>query len=365
MTRAGRFASLAVLALAVAAVAVPRLLSTRSEPAAGPPGPAANPAAEAGAAAAPRLPVTVHTVASAPLVERLSTTGTLRANEQIEVVSEIAGQVEAVRFQEGSPVAAGEVLVALDASELGAQRERATHRVELARRREARQRQLRDDGLISDQEYDSVRTELDVLRAELALVEAQLEKTAIRAPFEGVVGLRYVSPGAHVTPETRIASLQDLDPMKVDFSVPERYADRIRTGRRVELAVAGVEERFAAEVYAVEPAVEASTRSLIVRARLANPGRRLRPGAFADVAVVVTEVPDALAVPSVAVVPELGGKKVFVVEDGVAVARPVETGIRTDVAVEVTSGLAPGDRVIVGGLERVKAGDPVEAREAG
>lgn len=361
MTRTGRLASFAVFALAVGAVALPRLLSTRSHPA-DPPAPAATVAL---AAATPRLPVTVHTVRAEPLVEQLATTGTLRANEQIELTSEIAGQVAAVRFREGSEVAAGEVLVELDGRELLAERDRASYRVELARRRETRQRQLLDDGLISDQDYDFARTELNVLEAELALVEARLRKTAIRAPFGGVVGLRFVSPGAYVSPQTRIASLQDLDPMKVDFTVPERYAGRIRAGQRVELSVAGLEERFRAEVYAVEPAVEAATRSLVVRARLPNPGRRLRPGAFANVAVVVTEVAEALSIPSIAVIPELGGKKVFVVEDGVAVARPVATGIRTDVAVEVTSGLAAGDRVIVGGLERVKAGDAVQAREAG
>jgi membrane fusion protein (multidrug efflux system) len=359
MTATGRIATVAVLALAVAAVAVPRLLSRRSSDSAG------APPAEATPAAVPRLPVLVHTVREAPLVERLATNGTLRANEQVELTSEIAGQVAAVRFDEGGEVTAGAVLVELDDSELRAQRERASHRVDLARRREARQRQLLDDGLISDQEYDTARTELEVLQAELALVTAQLEKTTIRAPFGGVVGLRYVSPGAYVTPQTRIASLQDLDPMKVDFTVPERYADRIRVGQRVELSVAGSELSYAAEVYAVEPAVDATTRSLIVRARLANPDGRLRPGAFADVSVVVAEVPRALSVPSIAIIPELGGKKVFVVEDDVAVARPVETGIRTDVAVEVTSGVAAGDRVIVSGLERVKSGDPVEAREAG
>lgn len=357
MTTTGRLAALAVLGLAVAAVAVPRILSMRADSAA--------PSTAEAPAAAPRLAVLVHTVAPAPLVERLSTTGTLRANEQVEIRSEIAGLVKAVGFREGGEVAAGAVLVELDDTELRAQRERASHRVDLARRREARQRQLLDDGLLSDQEYDTARTELDVLQAELALVEAQLEKTTIRAPFGGVVGLRYVSPGAYVTPQTRIASLQDLDPMKVDFTVPERYAARIAVGQRVELRAAGFEERFAAEIYAVEPAVDAATRSLIVRARLPNPGRRLRPGGFADVAVVIAEVPAALSVPSVAVVPELGGKKVFVVEDGVAIARPVETGIRTDAEVEVTAGLAAGDRVIVSGLERVKAGDLVEAREAG
>jgi membrane fusion protein (multidrug efflux system) len=308
--------------------------------------------------------VTVHTVTPQPLAERLNTTGTLRANEQVELTTEIAGKVESIRFQEGSSVESGEVLLELDDTELSAQHERAIHRVELATRREVRQRQLLDDGLVSPQEYDSVRTELDVLRAELALVEAQLAKTTLRAPFGGIVGLRFVSPGSYVTQQTSIASLQDLDPIKVDFTVPERYAARISIGDRVDLAVAGVDGAFPAEVYAIEPVVDPATRSLVVRARRANPSGRLRPGAFADVAVVISETANALAVPSVAVIPELGGKKVFVVEGGVAQARPIQTGIRTETMVEVTEGLEAGEQVIVSGVERVRAGDAVDVRAA-
>jgi membrane fusion protein, multidrug efflux system len=352
-------ARLTLVAIGVAlvvAVVAPHFLSRASR---GRDAPAA-----AGATTKPRVAVLVHTVRPGPLVERLATTGTLRANEQIEVTSEIAGQVREVRFREGSEVDAGAVLVTLDDSELRARRDGALHRVELAEGREARQRKLLADQLVSQQEYDLVRTELDVLRAELALAEAQLAKTVVRAPFEGMVGLRNVSPGAYITSQTRIASLQDLDPMKVDFTVPERYAARLAIGRPVELSVAGVDSKFKASIIAVEPVVNPDTRSIVVRAQLANPGRRLRPGAFADVSIVVTNVPEALSVPSVGIIPELGGHRVMVVENGVADSRAVEIGIRTDTAVEVTSGLKAGDQVIVGGLERVGPGDPVEAREA-
>jgi membrane fusion protein (multidrug efflux system) len=357
MTRTARVASIVVLLLALAAIVGPRIFSSSPR--------ASRAAAEPAASTEPqRTAVTVHTVRPQVLTEELSTTGTLRANEQVELTTEIAGKVASIHFREGSRVAAGDILMELDSSELTAQHERAAHRVDLARRREERQRQLLDDGLLSAQEYDFVRTELDVLRAELTLVEAQLSKTTMRAPFGGVIGLRFVSPGAYITPQTSVASLQDLDPIKVDFTVPERHASRIRLGDIVEIAVAGVEGRFPAEVFAIEPAVDPATRSLVVRARRANPDRKLLPGAFADVQVVVNEVPEALAVPSVAVVPELGGKKVFVVEQGHAQSRAVETGIRTDTMVEVTAGLEDGDQVIVGGVERVRTGDAVDIRSA-
>jgi membrane fusion protein (multidrug efflux system) len=354
MSITARVTAIVVLLLALAAVLGPRLYP-RDE---------SRPAPQAASAAPPRTVVTVHTVRSERLSERLSTTGTLRANEQIELTTEMAGKVASIHFREGGRVEEGDILLELDASELTAQRERASLRVELASRREERQRELLGDGLLSAQEYDFVRTELDVLLSELALVEAQLRKTTLRAPFGGVVGLRFVSPGAYVTPQTVVASLQDLDPIKVDFTIPERHAARVRLGDQIDLSVAGVTERFLAEVYAIEPGVDPATRSLVIRARRPNPNSLLRPGAFADVSVVVTDVPEALTVPSVAVVPELGGKKVFVVEEGVARSRPVETGIRTDTLVEVTSGLVAGEQVIVGGVERVRSGDAVDAHPA-
>jgi membrane fusion protein (multidrug efflux system) len=304
--------------------------------------------------------VEVHTVAAERLAETLFTTGAIYADERVEVVSEIAGKIERILFEEGARVPAGALLVAMDDRELTAERERAAARLELAERRAERQKQLYDDGLISDQDYDTAATEADALAAELRLIEARLTKTQIRAPFAGVVGLRRISEGAYVSPQTRVTTLIDTDPVKLEFAVPERYAADFGPGKTVEFRVAGVEGSRRAIVYAVEPSVDPATRTVPVRATSPNPGGELLPGAFADVTLAVREVPDALTVPSIAVIPELGGKRVWVVEDGAAQPRPVETGLRTADRVEVTSGLAAGERVIVTGLQIVRPGMAVE-----
>jgi membrane fusion protein (multidrug efflux system) len=308
----------------------------------------------------PALRVEIVRIEPRRLEERLATTGTVRANERVDLVSEISGVIDRIHFKEGVPVERGRLLVKLDDSELQAQRDRVRHQLHLAEIRETRQRELLDQGVISEQDYDLAGTELSVLRAELRVVEARLEKTEIRAPFSGVVGLRYVSEGALLSPQTTIATLQDLDPIKVDFTLPQKYANRVGPGSRVKFRVEGSPEAHDAEVYAVEPRITAETRSLVIRARSDNPDHRLLPGAFADVSLPVDEVVDALVVPSLAIVPELGGKKVFVVEDGLAQPRRVETGIRTETEVQITRGLEAGERVIVSAIQRLRPGLPVE-----
>ncbi|UCF69180.1 MAG: efflux RND transporter periplasmic adaptor subunit [Acidobacteriota bacterium] len=315
------------------------------------------------AGSAPALPVRVVTVTPRPLTERLATTGTVRANESVDVVSEIAGIAKRITFEEGAPVARGELLLKIDDTELRAEYDRVRHRVHLSELREKRQRELREQGIVSEQEYDFADTELNVLRAEMRLVDAELAKTEIRAPFAGVVGLRHVSEGSLLSPQTRIVTLRDLDPVKIDFTLPERYASRVTPGTEVDFRVKGSDRTFKARVYAVEPQISPETRSLTIRARTPNPDGVLLPGAFADVTVAVNEIPEALVVPSLAVVPELGGKKIFVVEDGVVQTRHVETGIRTADEVQITSGLAPGDRVIVSAIQRLRPGLAVDPAE--
>lgn len=322
---------------------------------------AADPGAEDQAPEA--IPVEVVTLAPSPLAERLVTTGTLRADERVEVVAEIAGVVEEVGFREGSRVGRGDVLAVLDRARLEAERDRARHRLDLARQRERRFEELLSQGVLSQDEYDETLSDLRVLESELRLVETQLDKTVIRAPFDGVTGLRRVSPGAYVTPQTVVTTLQDLDPIKLDFSVPEAYAAALGPGDEVSFQVRGDEERTAI-VQALEPSVDRETRSLVLRAAAPNSDHRLIPGAFADVEVTIREISDALTVPSLAVIPELGGRKVFVYEDGRAVARSVTTGIRTDESVQITSGVEPGERVIVSALERMRDGLPVEPVES-
>ena len=338
--------------VAVGALLLPRLDSSRAD------------GETETAAAAEALPVETLTVTPHRLIERFATVGTIRADEQVELRSEISGVLREIHFAEGAQVDKGQLLVQIDDAQFVAERDRARHRVDLARLAEARQQGLLAQGLTSQQEYDLALGELSVLQAELRLAEADLVKTRLRAPFRGVIGLRSVSQGAALTPQTRIATLQKIDTIKVEFSVPEGHAARVRVGETIRFRVKGATREHEGEIYALEPNVDRETRSLRARARCANPDRQLLPGAFADVELAINEIEDALTVPSIAVIPELGSKKVFVVEDGRAMPRLVETGVRTGSEVQITRGLAAGDRVIVSAIQRLSSDLPVSDKSA-
>ena len=341
-----------VVLVIVALLAWPKI-----RPAAGASGP------PAGQRSAEPLAVSAFIAQPVAMQDRIRATGTLRADESVDLAAEVSGRVTSIRFQEGSRVTRGQLLLTINDSELRAQRERIRYRIELAETREQRQRSLLEIGGVSQDEYDGVLGELNVLRADLALAEAQLARMQVHAPFSGVIGLRYVSEGAYVSPQTRIASLQALSPMKLEFSVPERYSGRVRNGDAVTFTVAGSPQTFRGEVYAVEPRVSEETRTLLIRARVPNPDGVLMPGAFADLELIVEEIDNALPVPSFAIVPELAGRTLWVLEDGRARQRSVETGLRTGDSVQITSGLAAGDTVLVSGLQMVRPGQTVRVTD--
>lgn len=341
---------LAALVLAAfALLAWPKLRSSAPE----------GPAPQARGAAAD---VTAYVATPTPMRDRIRATGSLRADEAVDLSAEASGRVTSIYFQEGSRVREGQLLVKINDAELRAQRERLRTRIELAATREERQRRLLEIGGVSRDEYEGVLGELNVLRSEIDLLDAQIAKTEVRAPFSGIIGLRYVSEGAYVTPQTRIASLQAISPMKLEFSVPERYVGHVRSGDAVLFTIASAPGTFRGEVYAVEPRVSLDTRTLLIRARVDNPTGILLPGAFADVELIVDEVEGALPVPAIALISEMGGKRVWVVEDGMAAPRNVETGIRTEEAVQIVDGIAPGDTVITSGLQTLRAGQAVRVQ---
>ena len=309
--------------------------------------------------------VDVVTVAPRPFRETLSATGSLRARESVTLQAERAGIVREVRFEEGKPVRAGQTLVVTDDSELQAQLASAKAQRELAAANEARDRALlADSQLISRAAYDQSAAALHVAEAAVALIEAQLKKTRIVAPFDGIAGLRQVSVGAYMTPGTAIGTFQDIGALKLDFTLPERYLANLRGARTVNVRVAGATEPIVGEIYAIEPAIDVSTRSIHVRALVGNEGQRLLPGAFAEVEVVLGEVPDAILIPPIALLPGLKEQRVFVHRDGQAEERVVEPGLRTADAVQILKGLAPGEEVIVSGLLQIRPGMKVQARPA-
>jgi membrane fusion protein (multidrug efflux system) len=293
------------------------------------------------------------------VTERLRTTGTLRADESVELTAEASGKITDIRFEEGARVQQGDLLVQINDAELQAEKQRLEHELQLATDRAERQKRLLAEGGVSQEEYDATMNEVEVLEADLQLVEARIEKTKVRAPFDGVVGLRAVSEGAYVSPQTRITTLQRVNPIKVNFSVSEQYAARVEPGQSISFSVRGREDRMTGTVYATDTQVDPDTRTLQLRARAPNPDGTLRPGMFADVTVTLGTIDDATVVPSFAVLPTLDGQRVFVVKNGTAQPRNVTLGVRTDTTVQVTDGLSLRDTVITSGIQDLRAGLPV------
>lgn len=322
------------------------------------------PQAEPGATRRPAPNVQVQTVRPQPFTETLAATGTLRAAESVELQAEADGRVVAIHFRDGSHVNRGDLLLKINDAELQASLQRATQRRELAAVRERRIGQLAKERIATQDDYDAARSEVAVQDADIALIRAQIAKTEIRAPFDGTIGLRHVSRGAFLSATTRVATLQQVDQLNVDFSVPERHVGRVLPGMKVRFQVAGVEQPQAATILAVDPRADVATGSLLVRARYDNAKGRLYPGTFASVELDVATIAGALLVPAEAVLPDIDGSVVFVLQGDKAIRRTVQLGARTASAVQVLAGLEPGDRLIVNGLQQLRDAMTVVPMEA-
>lgn len=290
----------------------------------------------------------------------IRTTGTLRANEEIELRSEISGKVVNILFEEGSKVRKGELLVKINDEELQAQLEKQQYQVKLAEEKESRQRRQLEIQAISQEQYDETLNTLNTIKADIQLLKAQISKTEIRAPFDGFIGLREISEGSYVSPSSAIANLVDANPIKVEFTVPERYVRQLDVNDEFTFRVQGSEKDYSGKIYAIEPRVDESSRTVLVRGMSPNPDGELMPGAFADVQLIIEEFADALLIPAESLIPELSGQKTFVLRQGIAMPVNVKTGIRTDKYIQITSGLAPGDTIITSGILQLRPGMPVQ-----
>lgn len=316
------------------------------------------------AKAAPALRVSTYKVEPRDFSETISATGTVLADEGVELQAETSGKVTGIHFVEGAAVKKGALLVKLNDSDLRANLDRYNYSKKLAEVRFRRYEKLFAQKVISQDDYDTALSEMNVQQSFIDLYKAQIEKTEIRAPFDGVVGLRYVSLGTLVTAATRIATLQRLDSLKIDFAVPEKYSGRIKAGRDIHFTVAGGLRKYDARIYAIDPKIDSNTRTLLARAIAPNNDGTLFPGAFTSVSIELEQLPGALLIPAEAVISGLDEKNVFAIENGVSVRRSVETGSRTATEVHIVSGLKPGDEVITSGLQQMRANQAVEALPA-
>ncbi|MFZ4102334.1 MAG: efflux RND transporter periplasmic adaptor subunit [Sphingobacterium thalpophilum] len=323
--------------------------------------------AGAGAGRGPGGPASVLTVngivtKAENFSNSLAIAGTIEANEQVDIRSEVSGLVTDIQFNEGTNVSKGKVLVKINDLELQAQLSQALTRQKLAMETEYRAGKLLEKEAISKEEYDVALSELRALQSQTQLIRAQLAKTLIRAPFSGKIGLRTISAGEYITPSSSIARLVSTNPVKILFSIPEKYAGTIKLNTPISFTVAGSNTPYSGTVYAIEPGIDLSTRTLQLKAKASNNNGELLPGSFAKIDLPLSNVNDAILIPTESIIPVLQGKKVYISSNGKAKEILVETGTRTDKSVLILSGLTIGDTVLTSGIMSLKNDIPVKVK---
>ena len=305
------------------------------------------------------IPAQVFVVSGAEFSNGIQAVGTLLANEEVEIISEIAGKVVGIYFEEGKPVAKNQLLVKVEDTDLQAQLKRAEHQLKLLSERLGRQKILLDKDAVSREEFDQVQTDYNILLADIELLKTKIAKTEIRVPFGGTIGFRNVSIGSYLQPNTSIGHLTDQNELKVEFSIPEKYASAALVGKKILFQTEISDQKHEATVYAVEPKVDVATRTVLVRGKYKNTKNSLKSGMFVRLTLVTEVASGVILIPTEAIVPEMDGKKVWVVSDGKAQSRTVTTGFRTNNNIEILSGLEIGDSVMVTGLMQVREGSGI------
>lgn len=323
------------------------------------------PAADAGAAGGFAMPVEVAKVVAEPLTLSIPTVGSLRSNESVTLSPEIAGRIAELHIEEGGAVAAGAAIAVLDQSVDKAELAQAQAALELSRANFKRAEELLAKNAGTARARDEAVAALRNDEASVALARARLEKTVLTAPFDGVLGLRQVSVGQYLDPGDPIVNLEDIDPLKVDFRVPEIYYAVVEVGQAIEILLdAFPGNSFVGTVYAIDPQIDVNGRAIVIRARVPNPDGKLRPGLFARVNLIYESRDNVLFVPEQALVPQGDTHSVFKVVDGAAKLTPVTIGTRVGATVEIQDGLAEGDVVVTAGQIKLQDGMPVMVPEA-
>ncbi len=312
----------------------------------------------------PPAPVNMYVVSPQALQNNVYATGTLLANEEVMLLPEISGKIIGLFIHEGSSVRKGDLLLKINDADFQAQRRKMELQLKIADEKLARLKQLLNIQGISQEEYDIALNLTNTIKADIDYIKAQIAKTELRAPFNGIMGLKYVSEGSTITTATRIASIQQVNPIKIDFSVPEKYAGTLNQNDNITFTVSENSKQYKARIYAIEPKIDQATRTLQIRALTDNSKNELFAGAFAKIELPLRTIDNALMIPTEAVIPILKGKKVFICKDGKAQEVIIETGIRTDTQVQVVSGLKIGDSVITTGIMQLKPGAPVRSLKA-
>ena len=306
-----------------------------------------------------RLNASGYLIVPTQMSELIVQTGTLRPDEEVDLSFETSGKIVKINFIEGTRVKKGELLAKINDRPLQAQLEKLVAQRKLSEEMEFRQRSLLDKDAISKESYDQIVTELQTIGADINLIKARISETELRAPFDGTIGLRYLSEGSYATPSTKIARLIKISPLKIEFSISEKYASEIKIGYPVTFKIDGSDEVYNASVYAVDPKIDIETLTIVLRALYANKNEELKPGRSASITLELSHIENAVAIPTEAIIPEMEGIKVYIYKRGKAQSVNVITGLRTESKIQITSGLKFGDTLITSGIMQLRQSLPI------
>ena len=306
-----------------------------------------------------RLPININAIVikHQTLTDNFTPTATTIPDEEVDLSFESSGKIVNIYFTEGTHVKKDELLAKINDKPLQAELKKLEAQIPLAKDRVFRQGTLLQKDAVSQEAYEQVTTEYEKLMADIDLVKARILQTELRAPFDGIIGLRQVSEGAYATPATIIANLTKISPLKIEFSVNERYVSDVSNGTDIIFYLEssnGILQKHFATVYAVETKVALETRTLTARALYPNTNEAILPGRLLSVEIIRREIKDALTVPSEAIIPEMGKSIVYLYKNGEARSAEIITGLRTEREVQILEGLHPGDTVITTGVMQLR-----------
>lgn len=290
----------------------------------------------------------------------ISVSGTLKSFEETVLMPEVSGRVVEIHLQEGKPVRKGRLLVKIFDGDLQAQLKKLQAQLQLTEQTRKRQSDLLKINGISQIDYDQTVLQVNSINADIEIMKAQIRKTEILAPYDGIIGLRNISMGAQVSPSTSVATIRAVQQLKIDFSIPEKYSEEISKGKKLKFTVQGDDTKYDASVMATEEGIDAVSRNLKVRALVLSKNSSLVPGKFANIELDLGENKNALMIPTQSIIPQERDKKVIVSKNGKAKFVVVKTGVRKESTIEVLSGIEAGDTVLTTGILFIKAGDKIK-----
>ncbi len=291
--------------------------------------------------------------------ELINSSGTLRPDEEVDLSFETSGKIVKINFTEGTRVKKGDLLAKINDKPLQAQLQKLQVQLKMSEAKEFREKSLLDRDAISQESYDQIQTDVQSIKADINLIQARISETELRAPFDGIIGLRYLSEGSYATSSTKIARLIKNSPIKIEFSIPEKYASEIKIGYPITFNIDGSNTVFNASVYAIDPKIDIDMRTIVLRALYPNKGEELKSGRYAGITLELSRIDNAIAIPTEALIPEMEGEKVFIYKHGKAQSVKVTTGLRTESKIQITDGLKFGDTLITSGILQLRQNLPI------